>query len=130
MMKKETQIIFASRLRQLRLFEGTTQEELSRALNISRSCLANYETCRRAPNEEIISSIAEHFGLRVSYLLGGQAQDAAEETIEVSTLVSKDGQLDISDMPIAGKIALMEFYHYLNDRAKEQAKRKAERLAR
>lgn len=130
-MTQEERIAFANRLKQLRAFEGATQEELSQKLNVSRSCLANYETCRREPHEDMIRSIAEYFGVCETYLTGGApaAIAGSEEDIDSAALLSEDGQLDISDISIAGKIALIEFYHYLNDRAKEGAKAEVQKQA-
>ncbi len=118
MMTREEQVFFANRLKQLRIFTGATQKRLAQALNISRSCLANYETGRRVPHEEMIQSIAEHFDVRAGYLLGKSSAVLDDVDSNLETFITKDGQLDISDISVEGKIALMEFYHYLNDRSR------------
>lgn len=43
MSEKEFEI-FAKRLKELRSVEGLTQAKLAKRLNVSRSCLANYES--------------------------------------------------------------------------------------
>lgn len=62
---------FASRLRDLRLQKGLTQEQLSDALGIGRSALAMYESGQRIPRYKTIDTIADYFGVTTDYLTGG-----------------------------------------------------------
>ena len=48
-------------LKGLREKKGDSAEELSKALNISASAVAMYETGKRVPRDEIKIRIAEHF---------------------------------------------------------------------
>lgn len=48
-------------LKGLREQKGESAEELSKALNISASAVAMYETGKRVPRDEIKIRIAEHF---------------------------------------------------------------------
>ena len=48
-------------LKGLREQKGESAEELSKALNISASAIAMYETGKRVPRDEIKIRIAEHF---------------------------------------------------------------------
>ena len=48
-------------LKGLREQKGESVEELSKALNISASAVAMYETGKRVPRDEIKIRIAEHF---------------------------------------------------------------------
>lgn len=48
-------------LKGLREQKGESAEELSKALNISASAVAMYETGKRIPRDEIKIRIAEHF---------------------------------------------------------------------
>lgn len=61
---------FASRLRDLRLQKGLTQEQLSDALGIGRSALAMYESGQRIPRYKTIDTIADYFGVTTDYLRG------------------------------------------------------------
>ena len=49
------------KLKGLREQKGESAEELSKALNISASAVAMYETGKRIPRDEIKIRIAEHF---------------------------------------------------------------------
>ncbi|MBR4874585.1 MAG: helix-turn-helix transcriptional regulator [Clostridia bacterium] len=114
---------FARRLKELRAVEGLTQKELSKRLNISRSCLANYELCTRRPDDDIIRSVAEYFSVTVGYLLGKKEVfysigDASDKELDYSDIISVDGMLDVSKLSAVGKIALIEFYNYLAYRFK------------
>ncbi len=124
MTEKEIEI-FAKRLKELRIVEGLTQEKLAKKLNISRSCLANYESCKRKPNEDIVSSIANYFGVNEGYLTGNKLTffpigDDKEFDVDLSDVLSSDGQLDISGISPTAKIALIEFYNYLMSRVQNE----------
>ena len=58
------------RIAELRKEKGMTQEELARALNITRSALSLYEIGKREPDTDTIKKIAEFFGVSIDYLLG------------------------------------------------------------
>ncbi len=52
---------FAEKLRRLRIAEGYTQQELAKRVNLSRSCIANYEAGKRTPAREIKEYISDFF---------------------------------------------------------------------
>lgn len=114
-MSREECTILAKRLRSLRVTAGLTQEKLAKRLNISRSCLANYESCNRIPDDEILSHIAKHFGVSVAYIMGDTdvlfSNDYTDEGFLFKMI--PNGQLDLTDVSPAAKIALIEFYCYL-----------------
>lgn len=61
---------FDSIFKQLRLAKGYTQEELAKALKISRSRVGMYETGARKPDFETLELIADFFNVDINYLLG------------------------------------------------------------
>lgn len=61
---------FADRLKELRLENKLTQEELSEKLNIGRSALAMYELGKRIPKYKTIDKIADFFHVSADYLRG------------------------------------------------------------
>jgi len=107
--------IFAKRLRSLRVTAGLTQAKLAKRLNISRSCLANYESCNRIPDDEILAHIAKHFGVSVAYITGDTNIHFSNDYVDddIFFKVIPNGQLDLTDVSPAAKIALIEFYCYL-----------------
>lgn len=62
--------MIGNRLVELRKEKGLTQEELAKALNISRSALSLYEIGKRDPDTETLKKIAEYFNVSIDYLLG------------------------------------------------------------
>lgn len=56
-------------LRALRKAHGYTQEDMSKMLNIERQSYSNYETGRRIPNIEVLSTIADFLGVTVDFLI-------------------------------------------------------------
>ena len=114
-MSRDECTILAKRLRSLRVTAGLTQAKLAKRLNISRSCLANYESCNRIPDDEILAHIAKHFGVSVAYIIGDTdvyfPNDYADN--DVLFKIIPNGQLDLTDVSPAAKIALIEFYCYL-----------------
>lgn len=61
--------MFSNRLKALREDNDLTQEELAKALHITRSALANYETNLREPDYELLIKIADYFHVTLDYLL-------------------------------------------------------------
>lgn len=59
-----------NRLKQLRKEANLTQKDLADKLNISKGSIAMYETGKRSPDNEILSIIADFFGVSTDYLLG------------------------------------------------------------
>jgi len=61
---------FASRLKELRSRRNMTQGELSKALNISQSAVAMYESGRREPKLEVLEIFADFFNVDMNYITG------------------------------------------------------------
>lgn len=71
---------FPSQLKALRKRKGINQRELSEALSISRSSLANWETGRTSPDLTMLVRLADYFGVSVDFLL---ARKGATESTTV-----------------------------------------------
>ncbi|WP_297967914.1 helix-turn-helix domain-containing protein [uncultured Anaerovibrio sp.] len=61
---------FADRLKELRIKKDMTQGELSKALNISQSAIAMYESGKREPKIEILEVFADFFNVDMNYITG------------------------------------------------------------
>lgn len=61
---------FKDRIRNLRINEGLTQEELAKELGISRSTVGMYETGKREADYETLELIADFFNVDMNYLIG------------------------------------------------------------
>lgn len=54
----------------LRSERGLTQEDLSKALQITRSSISHYESGRREPDMATLDRMAKYFDCSVDYLIG------------------------------------------------------------
>lgn len=57
------------RLKEARINKGLTQEEAAKRLRITFQALSNYERDYRDPDTELLSRIAELYGVTTDYLL-------------------------------------------------------------
>ncbi|NLY11818.1 MAG: helix-turn-helix transcriptional regulator [Firmicutes bacterium] len=58
------------RIRYLRQINGLTQGDLAKALGISRSTIASWESNRRTPELKAVETIADFFEVSIDFLLG------------------------------------------------------------
>ena len=63
---------FNEKLQLLRKQKGLTQEELAKALYVSRTAVSKWESGRGYPNIDTIKNIAKYFNLTVDELLSGE----------------------------------------------------------
>lgn len=70
-----------TRLRDLRLSRGDSQDLVAEACDMSRVALTRYENGSRIPRIEIAARLAEYYGVSVDYILG---RDTPENTPPVS----------------------------------------------
>lgn len=59
---------FGNKLKQLRLENNMTQEELSNILNVSRATVGRYENDERFPDKNILEKIADFFVVSIDFL--------------------------------------------------------------
>lgn len=83
--------MFGERLSQLRKEKGLTQEELAKALNMTRSSLSLYEIGKRDPDTDTLKKIADFFNVSTDYLLG--QTDIRNQADEITDAVSDDPEL-------------------------------------
>lgn len=122
-MKERTSAFIPKKLACLRIASKLTQNKLADALNISRSCLANYETGKRTPDDEILGIISEYFNVSKEYFFQKNEKMICEGKISTVTrelleTVSGTGKLDISNLSPISKLALIELYDFLQQQDK------------
>ncbi len=61
---------FPKRLRLLRETRQESQIDLAKVLALSNSTVSQYEAGRRMPDPDILTRLADHFGVSVDYLVG------------------------------------------------------------
>ncbi|NSW84490.1 MAG: helix-turn-helix transcriptional regulator [Syntrophothermus sp.] len=63
-------LTLGKRLIGLREQRGLSREELAKRLNLSYWAIAKYETDERMPSSDILSRLADFFGVSIDYLVG------------------------------------------------------------
>lgn len=62
--------MIGQKLKQLRLQQQKSQQELADFLQTTRATYSNYERCVREPSGETLIKLADYFGVTTDYLLG------------------------------------------------------------
>ena len=77
---------FGSKVKELRLEKGLTQQQLANLLGVAVSAISSYESGSRYPSYEVLISIARIFHVSTDYLLGLDKLN----TVDVSGLGDKE----------------------------------------
>lgn len=100
---------------------GMTQGDMAKVLNISRSCVANYESEKRQPDQAMIRRIADYFDVSIDFLLGRSSvkmtvtdSDKMLEIQQIGDFLDVGDKLDLRNAEPKVKLAVIEFYSYLN----------------
>ena len=103
------ELTFGEVLKELREFQGYTQKEVSKQLNITSQAYSNYEKNKRTPDVEMTRKIAQFFGKTIDQLIEcrytRQIEDSRNYAANRSLYraVSDDGIV----IPMTGKQAKM-----------------------
>lgn len=100
--------MFSERLRELRNNAGISQKSLAAALQVSQQAVAKWESESSSPNPEMLSRIADYFGVSADYLLGktdikktsGSSTEVTDEDIQFALFggkVSKEAYEDVKN---------------------------------
>lgn len=68
--------VFAERLTRLREDRDLQQKQLAKILNVSNSCISQYESGESMPGYDIMLRISQYFGVSVDYLLGNEVDNS------------------------------------------------------
>ena len=91
--------ILSNNIEKARTMRGYSQDQVARALGISQSTWALYESGNREPNFDALLKIADFFGVYTDYLLGNQKyKNIDEELLVVGNKGFVEGKLE-SEMP-------------------------------
>ena len=78
--------MLAYQMKQLRHQKGLTQQQLADYLHVSKGTVGMWETGRREPNTEILSELADFYGVSVDYLLGRETISGTQEAVLQETI--------------------------------------------
>ena len=113
---------FSKKLKKIRLEHGVSQKDLSKDLGISRSCLANYETGKRQPDNDTLIRVADRFQVMVDYLLDRSEYEAlplSPVTLAECVRIKRKFQnqlkeIDLSPLDAEGKLSVLQYYHHFD----------------
>ena len=82
-----------TRIKELRIAKGVTQEELGKVLNVQKAAISKYENGRVEPSIEVLKLASKFFDVSTDYLLGRSdspivscASPSKEKTIRIPVL--------------------------------------------
>ena len=84
--QKVVMCMLGMRIAFLRRNAGMSQQELAQRLKISPSAVGMYEQGRREPSVQLLSNMADIFGVSIDFLVTGKASSAREQE-EVNQLL-------------------------------------------
>ena len=90
----------SDKIRELRKKKKLTQEELASVIGVERSTIGKYETGVR-PSTEILSILADYFGVTVDYLIGRSTLETAEHSLVYDNIFP----ITKKRLPLLGEIA-------------------------
>ena len=83
---------FSKKLQELRKQRGLTQEELAKALFVSRTAISKWESGRGYPNIDSLREIAKFFSITVDSLL------SPDEVLDLAEADSRENQCRFTDL--------------------------------
>lgn len=93
--------MFCDKLKTLRKEKDLTQEELAKAIFVSRSLIAKYETGAAYPSREIIEKLALYFNVKVDDLI-----ESSETTLGFAESKTIADKLNVACLSISGFVSL------------------------
>ena len=78
-----------NRLKELRIKKNIKQQDLAKALNITKQSVSNWENGKRLPNIEILILLADFYNCSLDYLVGRELKEDNLKTI--NNLISELG---------------------------------------
>ena len=92
-MKKSTQEIIASNLKEFRKRHKLTQEQLAKQCNISKNAVWNYENNLTTPSIETLETIANIFKISIIELLFDYDETVVEEALNIKKVTQQKTEL-------------------------------------
>lgn len=109
--------VFAKRLTQLRESQDLKKKQLAQILNVSASCVSQYENGSSMPGCDTLMRISQYFGVSVDYLLGNDDGNSTFplngefcDNVDYATLLAR-----CSRLPSAKRHALLTVINALQD---------------
>lgn len=118
---------FGQNLKFLRKQKGLTQQTMAEMINTSRSCISNYESGSREPDNETLKNLADYFDVSVDFLFGrSEIRKTVKSDKDLRSLedaidrAENTSFLHVESSPAYIKCAVVKFYTYLLSREKKK----------
>lgn len=106
-------------IRELRIKKGLEQKELANILKVHKGTISNWENNKRVPDNEMLLTIADFFGVSTDYLLGRIRKEeelknkiAEEKASEILEAMEEIG-IDIENIDMDILKIILESYKVL-----------------
>lgn len=114
---------FQTKLRELRIASGRTQEEVASELFFTRTALSNYESGKRYPSLDVLLRLAAYYNVEIDYLLRSDesprfVDEATRRKVINFKYLIKNRYLDLVALSDVDKLELIDYYNYLKSREK------------
>lgn len=97
------------RIQEIRKQQGMTQEELAERINISKSSISEWESCKRVPRMETLRKIADALGVDVWQIIGFNTIEFTPlEELTLPSNVRPISALNRQRVPLIGSVAAGE----------------------
>ncbi|MBL4753093.1 MAG: helix-turn-helix transcriptional regulator [Flavobacteriales bacterium] len=108
------------RIQQLRKTIGLTQNELAKRIDVSHTQMARYEIKGVQPPADVLKKLADVFDTSIDFLVRGDIDDKAAESLEDAELIKQLKQID--SLPKEEKSTVLKFVGaYIRDFKAKQA---------
>lgn len=109
---------FPQILKQLRIAENMTQDELASRLNVSRSTIAGYEARNNQPDFDKLVQIAELYHVTVDFLLSGETEKPQYANAELLNEQALEQRLveAFQPLPYEAKLHILDYACYQKER--------------
>ena len=82
--------MIGKRIKELRLENGLTQQELGDIINVTKVSICCYENGTRTPTLDTLSQLSTHFGKDINYFLGNDDYVVAERDSKCAIPMAKE----------------------------------------
>lgn len=113
---------FSEKLYELRKKAGLSQKELAKRLDVAQASINYWEKGQRTPSIDMVSIIADYFGVSLNYLMGFEedkiTQMVASWGVDATMAHSKEEKSILENCKILNPIGQQKVANYAKDLTK------------
>lgn len=104
-----------TKLLELRTERGETQEQVAESIGISYVSLSRYETGQRMPKMNILSRLADHYGVTVDEIMGREKPDEEAPQEAPRTLEARIVSFGMDQLPKEERQKILDILQRMYD---------------